>query len=240
MRRPDLRKRCVRRPGAPCGGVHLPRNPRRGRQHDRSKHRAVHSRGPPPRLSPRWARAPVSHVKQADGRGERGRRERAASYTAGVTISLVTTGDEVSFDLSVVTPIHYESASVAETIELARARGDERAAEEGLVDGVDLYVDGAYVMTAPATDGVVTLAFDNPNHAPANVTVYLPCLMSVAVATSPRTAASSGADARLPACAGRLHHAGIRRGDARQFLAGAGLARAWPRPREPGDRRPPL
>ena len=118
--------------------------------------------------------------KQMDAASAAG-RERAASYTAGVTISLVTTGDEVSFDLSVVAPIHYESASVAETIELARARGDERAAEEGLVDGVDLYVDGVYVMTAPATDGVVTLAFDNPNHAPANVTVYLPCLMSVAV-----------------------------------------------------------
>ena len=118
--------------------------------------------------------------KQMDAASAAG-RERAASYTAGVTINLVTTGDEVSFDLSVVTPIHYESASVAETIELARAQGDERAAEEGLVDGVDLYVDGVYVMTAPATDGVVTLAFDNPNHAPANVTVYLPCLMSVAV-----------------------------------------------------------
>ena len=52
--------------------------------------------------------------KQMDAASAAG-RERAASYTAGVTISLVTTGDEVSFDLSVVAPIHYESASVTET-----------------------------------------------------------------------------------------------------------------------------
>lgn len=118
--------------------------------------------------------------KQMDAAREAG-RERAASYTAGITINLVTTGDEVSFDLSVVTPIHYASSAVAETIELAQARGDERAPEAGLVDGIDLYVDGTYVMTAPAEDGPVTLSFENPSHAPANVTVYLPCLMSVAV-----------------------------------------------------------
>ena len=118
--------------------------------------------------------------KQMDAARDAG-RERAASYTAGITINLVTTGDEVSFDLSVVGPIPHESASVAETIEFARARGDERAAEAGLVDGIDLYVDGTYVMTAPAEDGPVTLSFENPGHAPACVTVYLPCLMSVAV-----------------------------------------------------------
>ena len=118
--------------------------------------------------------------KQMDAAREAG-RERAASYTAGVTINLVTTGDEVSFDLSVVRPIHFESSSVSETIDLARRRGDDRAAENGLVDGIDLYVDGVYATTAPVEDGPVTLAFDNPSHAPACLTVYLPCLMSVAV-----------------------------------------------------------
>ena len=118
--------------------------------------------------------------KQLDAASEAGRK-RAASYTAGVTIDLVTTGDEVSFDCSVVRPLHLESAAVRETIDLARARGDERDPEDGLVDGFDLYVDGACVATAPVADGAVTLRFENPSHAPAHVVVYLPCLMSVAV-----------------------------------------------------------
>ena len=118
--------------------------------------------------------------KQLDAAKDAG-RARAASYTAGVTIDLVTTGDEVSFDCSVVRPLHLESAAVRETIDLARARGDERDPEDGLVDGFDLYVDGAYVATAPVADGAVTLRFENPSHAPAHAVVYLPCLMSVAV-----------------------------------------------------------
>ena len=118
--------------------------------------------------------------KQMDAAKEAG-RARAASYTAGVTIDLVTDGDEVSFDCSVVRPLHLESAAVRETIELARGRGDDREPEAGLVDGIDLYVDGAYVLTAPVADGPVTLHFPNEGHAPAHVVVYLPCLMSVAV-----------------------------------------------------------
>ena len=68
-----------------------------------------------------------------------------------------------------------------ETIELARAAGDDRAPEEGVVDGIDLVVDGVYAKTAPVREGTVTLEFENPSHAPASVTIYLPCLMSVAV-----------------------------------------------------------
>lgn len=153
-------------------------------------------------------------------------RERAARTTAGITIDLVTTGDEVSFDLTVLKGIRMESASVQKTIELAEAAANadaQRAAtdadkgaeatgeddaeataqaeatedateqaedgataeapapEAGLVDGVDLVVDGTYVRTVPVREGAVTLAFDNPNHQPAEVRVYLPCLMTVAV-----------------------------------------------------------
>ena len=149
-------------------------------------------------------------------------RERAARTTAGITIDLVTTGDEVSFDLTVLKGIRMESASVQKTIELAEAaahadaqraatdadkgaeatgeddaeataqaeateRAEDGAAPEalapeaGLVDGIDLVVDGTYVRTAPVREGAVTLAFDNPNHQPAEVRVYLPCLMTVAV-----------------------------------------------------------
>ena len=149
-------------------------------------------------------------------------RERAARTTAGITIDLVTTGDEVSFDLTVLKGIRMESASVQKTIELAEAvahadaqlaaadadKGAEAAGEDdaettaqaeateraedgaapealapeaGLVDGVDLVVDGTYVRTVPVREGAVTLAFDNPNHQPAEVRVYLPCLMTVAV-----------------------------------------------------------
>lgn len=118
--------------------------------------------------------------KQAEAASAAG-RERAASYTAGATINLVTTGDEVSFDLSIIEGIHFESNSVRETIELARAAGDDRAPEDGVVDGIDLVVDGVYVKTAPVREGTVTLEFENPSHAPASVTIYLPCLMNVAV-----------------------------------------------------------
>ena len=156
--------------------------------------------------------------KQLEAAADAG-RERAARTTAGVTIDLVTTGDEVSFDLAVLKGIRMESASVQKTIELAReaaqadaqlaaasgeagsatdgeagatvdnassaaadtAAGEPLAPEAGLVDGIDLVVDGTYVRTASVREGAVTLKFDNPNHQPAEVRVYLPCLMSVAV-----------------------------------------------------------
>ena len=118
--------------------------------------------------------------RQLEAAAEAG-RERAAKTSAGVTINLVTTGDEVSFDLSVIKGPRYESASVHETSEFAHAAGDERDDLAGIVDGIDLVVDGAYVATVPVKEGQVSLHFENPSHAPAEVTVYLPCLMSVAV-----------------------------------------------------------
>lgn len=122
--------------------------------------------------------------KQLEAAADAG-RERAARTTAGITIDLVTTGDEVSFDLTVLKGIRMESASVQKTIELAEAAAHAdaqlAAPEAGLVDGVDLVVDGTYVRTVPVREGAVTLAFDNPNHQPAEVRVYLPCLMTVAV-----------------------------------------------------------
>ena len=118
--------------------------------------------------------------KQVEAAAEAG-RERAAKACAGATINLVTTGDEVSFDLSVIEGPRYESASVTETSQFAHDAGDERDDLAGIVDGIDLVVDGSYRMTAPAKSGLVTLAFDNPAHSPAEVTVYLPCLMNVAV-----------------------------------------------------------
>ncbi len=122
--------------------------------------------------------------KQLEAAADAG-RERAARTTAGITIDLVTTGDEVSFDLTVLKGIRMESASVQKTIELAEAAAHAdaqlAAPEAGLVDGVDLVVDGTYVRTVPVREGAVTLAFDNPNHQPAEVRIYLPCLMTVAV-----------------------------------------------------------
>ena len=106
-------------------------------------------------------------------------RERAARCTAGVTIDLVTTGDEVTFDLEVLQPIDDKKHSVRETVELAGEGAC--AANAGLVDGIDLYVDGSYVRTAPVESGLVTLSFENPSHAPAEVCVYLPNLSNVAV-----------------------------------------------------------
>ncbi len=118
--------------------------------------------------------------KQVEAAAEAG-RERAAKACAGTTINLVTNGDEVSFDLCVIEGPRYESASVTETSQFAHEAGDERDDLAGIVDGIDLVVDGAYRMTAPAVEGLVTLSFENPSHAPAEVTVYLPCLMNVAV-----------------------------------------------------------
>ena len=106
-------------------------------------------------------------------------RERTARTTAGITIDLVTTGDEVSFDLAVLQGIDESKRSVQETIELAGPNAPE--ADDGVVDGIDLVVDGTYVKTVPAREGAVTLAFNNPAHAPAEVCVYLPNLTSVAV-----------------------------------------------------------
>ena len=116
--------------------------------------------------------------KQVDAAADAG-RERTARCTSGITIDLVTTGDEVSFDLAVLQGIDGSKHSVQETVELGGP--DAPDADAGLVDGVDLVVDGAYVRTVPARDGAVTLAFDNPSHAPAEACVYLPNLMSVAV-----------------------------------------------------------
>ena len=108
-------------------------------------------------------------------------RGRTCRSTAGVTIDLVTNGDEVSFDLAVLKGIDTDKHSVQETIELAANGPDAPEPDAGLVDGIDLYVDGVYQRTVPARDGAVNLAFENPAHAPAEVCVYLPNLMSVAV-----------------------------------------------------------
>lgn len=116
--------------------------------------------------------------KQVQAAAEGG-REQAARNSAGVTINLVTTGDEVSFDLAVLQGIDETKHSVQETIELAGP--DAPDANNGLVDGIDLFVDGAYVRTAPVASGLVSLSFENPSHAPAEVCVYLPSLSSVAV-----------------------------------------------------------
>ena len=113
-------------------------------------------------------------------------REGEARTTAGTVIDLVTTGDEVSFDLSVLKGPRWSSSAVQRTMELASARADAEGADApdpltGLVDGIDLVVDGACVRTVPVKEGTVVLGFENPAHAPAEVTVYLPCLASVAV-----------------------------------------------------------
>lgn len=113
-------------------------------------------------------------------------REGEARTTAGTVIDLVTTGDEVSFDLSVLKDPRWSSSAVQRTMELASARADAEGTDApdplaGLVDGIDLVVDGAYVRTVPVKEGTVVLGFENPAHAPAEVTVYLPCLASVAV-----------------------------------------------------------
>lgn len=105
-------------------------------------------------------------------------RETKAQTSAGVTIDVVTTGDEVSFDLDVLSFVH-DSAAVRETIE--RANDEDPAPNAGLVDGIDLLVDGTYVQTVPICAGTLTLPFDNPTHAPVEVQVYLPNLAIVAV-----------------------------------------------------------
>ena len=123
--------------------------------------------------------------KQIEAAADAG-REGEARTSAGTVIDLVTTGDEVSFDLSVLKEPRWGSSAVQRTMELAderaKAAGEEAPeALDGLVDGIDLVVDGAYVRTVPVRGGTVVLGFDNPAHVPAEVKVYLPCLSSVAV-----------------------------------------------------------
>lgn len=124
----------------------------------------------------RPARLSKKQVDAADAAG----RKRAAVSSSGVTIDLVTTGDEASFDLSVLEGLDPSSGTVVETLACA-APDETRLPDEGLVDGVDLVVNGVYVRTVPAREGTVVLRFDNPNHVPAEVRIYLPCIMSVAV-----------------------------------------------------------
>ena len=105
----------------------------------------------------------------------RGRRARA---TSGICLALVTTGDEVSFDCRVTGALDPSNPLYAEVM---GRLGDLGKAEDGLVDGIDVVVGGGQAHTVAVRDGRISVSFDNPEHVPAEVRVYLPLIMSVAV-----------------------------------------------------------
>lgn len=105
----------------------------------------------------------------------RGRRARA---TSGICLALVTTGDEVSFDCRVTGALDPSNPLYAEVM---GRLGELGKAEDGLVDGIDVVVGGGQAHTVAVRDGRISVSFDNPEHVPAEVRVYLPLIMSVAV-----------------------------------------------------------
>ena len=105
----------------------------------------------------------------------RGRRARA---TSGICLALVTTGDEVSFDCHVTGTLDPAHPLYAEVMEHLGSLG---RAEDGLIDGIDAVVEGGQAHTVAVHDGRITVRFDNPEHLPLEVRIYLPLIMSVAV-----------------------------------------------------------
>lgn len=105
----------------------------------------------------------------------RGRRARA---TSGICLALVTTGNEVSFDCHVTGTLDPAHPLYAEVMEHLGSLG---RAEDGLIDGIDAVVEGGQAHTVAVHDGRITVRFDNPEHLPLEVRIYLPLIMSVAV-----------------------------------------------------------
>jgi MazG family protein len=105
-----------------------------------------------------------------------GRTKRAVA-TSGITIDFLTTGDQISFTCLITRTLDETSPVYREVM---TSVGDIGRAEDGVVDGIDISVDGR-VYTVPATSGTVSLSFDNHEALPLEVIVYLPCIMSVAV-----------------------------------------------------------
>lgn len=105
----------------------------------------------------------------------RGRRARA---TSGICFALVTTGDEVSFDCRVTGALDPSNPLYAEVMTRLGSLGQ---AEDGLIDGIDVVVEGGQAHTVAVQDGRISVGFDNPGHVPVEVRVYLPLIMSVTV-----------------------------------------------------------
>ena len=105
----------------------------------------------------------------------RGRRARA---TSGVCLALVTTGSEVSFDCRVTGALDPAHPLYAEVMEHLGSLGQ---AEDGLIDGIDAVVEGGQAHTVAVRDGRIAVRFENPEHLPLEVRIYLPLIMSVAV-----------------------------------------------------------
>lgn len=105
----------------------------------------------------------------------RGRRARA---TSGICLALVTTGSEVSFDCHVTGALDPAHPLYSEVMEHLGSLGQ---AEDGLIDGIDAVVEGGQSHTVAVRDGRIAVRFDNPEHLPLEVRIYLPLIMSVAV-----------------------------------------------------------
>lgn len=118
----------------------------------------------------------LEHLEQI-GRGER------ALATAGVMLSFVTDGTEVSLDCCVVQPLDREHR-LYQAVMQGGTNGGKRpfgAAEEGNVDGIDFVVDGHLIATVAPVDGTLRLAFENRLGEELEVRIYLPSIMVVAV-----------------------------------------------------------
>ena len=105
----------------------------------------------------------------------RGRRARA---TSGICLALVTSGNEVSFDCRVTGALDPAHPLYAEVMDRLGSLGQ---AEDGLIDGIDVVVEGGQAHTVAVRDGRISVRFDNPQSLPVEVRIYLPLIMSVAV-----------------------------------------------------------
>ena len=115
--------------------------------------------------------------KQARTLASLGRGHRAQA-TAGIAIDFVTTGDEVSFDCEVLGKIDPYSRMYEETMALAP---EGAVAEAGVMDSIDVVVEGHGRYLVPVHSGRIEVPFENPWGQACEVRIVLPCMMSVAV-----------------------------------------------------------
>ena len=121
----------------------------------------------PSRFFPKQARTLASV-----GRGHR------AQATAGIVVDFVTTGDEVMFDCEVVGKIDPYSRMYEETMALAP---EGAVAEAGVMDAIDVVVEGHGRYLVPVRSGRIEVPFENPWGQACEVKIMLPCMMSVAM-----------------------------------------------------------
>lgn len=119
----------------------------------------------------RFTKAQLKNLRELS-RGHR------AEATAGVCIDLVTDGTRIAFDCRVVRDLNQDHPLFRSVMACVGGIGNPA---DGVIDGIDIVIVGGNAYTAPVATRRIEVTFDNPSHAPVEVRVYLPYIMTVAV-----------------------------------------------------------